>query len=117
MIRVHGGARVIPELTSDYSYRLSSQDRINQKTTIGLYAAGLIRDLGADGIDLRNGLMTIDERTAKMNEIVVPALLNRGVLAPDARDYAIIGCAEPSICRIFSFVRLQLFPISPMLEG
>ena len=167
LIRVHGGVQLIPELSYDYSYRLSSQNRIHQKTTIGNYAADLIHDnesiffdsgttvmklaealslrlqmekvknlvvltnsinlidhlahwckvlfiggevrmerrdvcgtiserilslfnfdkafLGADGIDLRNGLMTIDERTAKMNEIVLERSENSYVLADSSK--------------------------------
>jgi len=31
------------------------------------------------------------------DEVIIPALVNRGLTLEDARDYGIIGCVEPQV--------------------
>ncbi|HUX12634.1 MAG TPA: DeoR/GlpR family DNA-binding transcription regulator [Spirochaetia bacterium] len=44
VIRVHGGVQLSPQITHDYSYRVSAAHRSLQKTLIGNIAAGLVED-------------------------------------------------------------------------
>ncbi|NPV53526.1 MAG: glycyl radical protein [Firmicutes bacterium] len=51
------------------------------------------------------------------DEVVIPALLNRGVALPDARDYAIVGCVEVSIPgKTYGLHDIALFNMVKALE-
>lgn len=48
--------------------------------------------------------------------MVVPAFLNRGVSAEDARDYAVVGCVELSIpCRTYG-LHIAMFNLLKVME-
>lgn len=51
------------------------------------------------------------------DEVIIPALQNRGVTLPDARDYGIVGCVEPqSIHKTEGWHDAAFFNVAKVLE-
>ena len=50
------------------------------------------------------------------DEAMIPALLNKGISISDARNYAIIGCVEPSIVGIWGRTNGGYFNLTKVLE-
>lgn len=51
------------------------------------------------------------------DEVIIPALLNRGVTLEDARDYGIVGCVEPAVGgKTYAWCNAGYFNLAKCLE-
>ncbi len=77
VIRVHGGVQLSPQMTHDYSYRVSAAHRSLQKTYIGNLAARLVADNDRLFLDSGTTVLKLAEalsvrlQTGKLKNIVV----------------------------------------------
>ncbi len=77
VIRVHGGVQLSPQITHDYSYRVSAAHRSVQKTVIGNRAASLVSDNDRLFLDSGTTVLKLAEalsvrlQTGKLKNVIV----------------------------------------------